>query len=145
MKGIDKFLFYIIIFLSFIIGVFVFDKSFNSYSDIITFLSIMIGFKITALSILYNSPLKKTLYDRKIKYYKTELHRLKDFFKQALFFEVASVMLLFVIPEQTSIVFLTYKILIRKHMIIFPILIGTIFCFYKVCNELFKIFVYPTN
>jgi len=59
-----------VILLSFLIGLFVFDESFNSYSDMITFLSIMIGFTITSLSILYNSSLRKTLYDRKIRYYK---------------------------------------------------------------------------
>jgi len=70
MKGTDRILFYMVILLSFLIGLFVFDESFNSYSDMITFLSIMIGFTITSLSILYNSSLRKTLYDRKIRYYK---------------------------------------------------------------------------
>lgn len=146
MKGTDRILFYMVILLSFLIGLFVFDESFKSYSDMITFLSIMIGFTITSLSILYNSPLRKTLYDRKIKYYKTELHRLKDFFKQALSFEVVSVIFLFVIPDKIACIsFLNYDVLIGRYMIIFPILMGTTFCFYKIFSDLLKIFSHPAN
>jgi hypothetical protein len=94
MKGKDNVIFWILIILSIIGGYWVFDIKFNRYSDLITFLSIMIGFKITSLSILFNSPLKKTLFDRKIKHYGTELHRLKDFYKHSIIFEVLSVIFL---------------------------------------------------
>lgn len=146
MKGRDAIIFYIIIILSLSISPFVFDKSFNRYSDVITYLSIMIGFKITSLSILYNSPLRKTLYDRKITPYGTELHRIKDMFKHSVFFEVYSVMLVFVLPEEiVSFSLYNYYIIIGRYLTIFPILIGSTFCFYKIFNELLTVFSYPTN
>lgn len=146
MKGIDAIIFYIIIILSSSISPFIFDKSFNRYSDVITYLSIMIGFKIASLSILYNSPLRKTLYDRKITPYGTELHRIKDMFKHSVFFEVYSVMLVFVLLEEI-ISFSLYNsyVTIGRYLVIFPILTGSIFCFYRIFNELLTVFSYPTN
>jgi len=133
MKGIDLKLFWLVIITSFIGGYYLFDNKYNEYSNIITFLSIMIGFKITSLSILFNSSLKQSLYDRKNSIYGTELHRLKDFYKHSLYFEVISISILFLIISDL------------KYIFIMPILAGTIYCFYKTTHELLKIFVYPTN
>lgn len=119
---------------------------FNRYSDLITFLSIMIGFKITSLSILFNSPLKKTLFDREIKNYGTELHRLKYFYKHSIIFEVLPVILLFIIPENIySIVIKSNTLIIGWYLLVLPILTRVVFCFYKVYNDLLKIFAHPTN
>lgn len=133
MKGWDLKIFWLVLICSFIIGGYIFDKTYNEYSNIITFLSIMIGFKITSLSILFNSPLKKSLYDRKNLDYGTELHRLKDFYKHSLYFEVISVALLFLITSD------------MKYILVLPIIAGSIYCFYKTTRELLNIFVYPTN
>lgn len=133
MKGLDLKLFWIVLICSSIFGIYIYDNTYTEYSNIITFLSIMIGFKITSLSILFNSPLKKSLYDRKNKDYKTELHRLKDFYKHSLYFEVISVAILFLITSS------------NKYIFIMPIIAGAIYCFYKTTNELLKIFVHPTN
>lgn len=146
MRGKDNILFWTIIALSTIAGYFVFDVSFERYSDLIIFLSIMIGFEITSLSTLFNSPLKKTLFDRKIEKYGTELHRLKDFYKHSIIFEVLSVVLLFIIPENIcSIVIKSNTFVIGRYLLILPILLGVVFCFYKVYNDLLKIFAHPTN
>jgi hypothetical protein len=146
MKGKDNLIFWGIIALSTIIGYWIFNISFNRYSDLITFLSIMIGFKITSLSILFNSPLKKTLLDRKIDKYGTELHRLKDFYKHSLILEVISVLLLFVIPESFySFSIKSQNIVIGRYLLVLPILTGVIFCFFKVYYDLLKIFTHPTN
>ncbi len=133
MKGIDLKLFWLILVISFIVGLYIFDGKYNEYSNIITFLSIMVGFKITSLSILFNSPLKKTLYDRKNIDYDTELHRLKDFYKHSLYFDVFSVAILFLVISDW------------KYLFVLPIIAGSIYCFYRITNELLKIFVYPTN
>ena len=146
MKGKDNIIFWILFVFSFIAGYWIFDVNFSRYSDLITFLSIMIGFKITSLSILFNSPLKKTLFDRKTKDYGTELHRLKDFYKHSIIFEVLSVVLLFIIPENIcSIVIKSNTLIIGRYLLVLSILIGVVFCFYKVYNDLLKIFAYPTN
>ncbi|PUE66220.1 hypothetical protein [Arcobacter lacus] len=133
MKGLDFKIFLIVIVIAFLLGYIVFDKKYDEYSNIITFLSIMIGFKITSLSIIFNSALKKSLYDRKNKDYGTELHRLKDFYKHSIYFEVASITILFLVTSE------------YKYIFVMPIIIGTIYCFYKTTNELLKIFIHPTN
>ncbi len=145
MKGKDNIIFWILFILSLIVGYWFFDVKFNRYSDLITFLSIMIGFKITSLSILFNSPLKKTLFDRKIEKYGTELHRLKDFYKHSLIFEVIAVFLVFVTPETYSFSINSENIIIGRYLLILPILTGVIFCFFKVYFDLLKIFTHPTN
>ncbi|QKF82937.1 hypothetical protein CRV08_02295 [Halarcobacter ebronensis] len=132
MKSNDLYIFIAIIVFSIFLGNYIFDEEYKRYSDLINFLSIMIGFKIASLSILFNSPLKKTLYDRGNYLYKTELHRLKDFYKHALYYEVFSVCILFIdFPN--------------KYLIIMPIISGTVYCFYKITSELLRIFTYPTN
>lgn len=146
MKGKDNKIFWLLLVISAIASYWIFDEKFNRYSDMITFLSIMIGFKITSLSILFNSPLKKTLYDRKIEKYETELHRLKDYYKHSLIFEVISVILLFIIPENLiTIEIKLNKIIIGRYLIVLPILIGVMYCFYKVFYDLLEIFIHPTN
>jgi hypothetical protein len=146
MKGNDNILFWIIIIFSTIGGYFFFETTFKRYSDLITFLSIMIGFKITSLSVLFNSPLKKTLFDKKIKKYGTELHRLKDFYKHSLVFEVVAVLLIFITPEVIcSFSIKSENIVIGRYLLVLPILAGVIFCFYKVYFDLLKIFTHPTN
>ena len=46
MKGIDNKIFLGLLLISFIIGILLYDNTFDRYSDMITFLSIMVGFKI---------------------------------------------------------------------------------------------------
>lgn len=146
MKGIDKNIFLVLMLIAFIVGHYFFSFDYVGYSDLITFLSIMVGFKITSLSILFNSPLKKTLYDRKIKNYKTELHRLKDYYKFSVIFEVVSLAAIFIIPNETiSFNVRDISVQLGKYLIIMPILFGTIYCFFKVYIDLLKIFAHPTN
>lgn len=146
MKGRDNKYFWSIIIVSLIIGTGIYNVHFSNYSDLITFLSIMIGFKTTSLSILFHSSLKKTLYDRKIKLYGTELHRLKDFYKHALLFEATSVLLFFIIPDELfSISIKSLDIVLGRYMLILPVLFGVFYCFYKILYDMLKIFTYPTN
>ena len=145
MKGRDLTRFWLIIIISTIIGFFVFDSNFNSYSDLITYLSIMIGFKISSLSILFSSPLRKKLWDaNQVKPYKTELHRIKDYYKHSIVFEVVSVILIFVFPNCLEVDFWNV-IHLGKQSLVLPILTGSAYCLYKTCKDLFRIFTYPTN
>lgn len=143
MKNKDLKIFVLLVLVSTIIGYFFWNNDFGGYSDIVMLLSIIIGFEITSLSIIFNSPLKKTLYDRKIKYYETELHRLRDFYRFSIYISLASVVLVILIPD------FSYKIcdsfIIHKGIIVSPIMSSSVYCFIRLCNDLFKIFVYPTN
>lgn len=129
--------------MSTILGYWICNEKFNRYSEIVTLLSIIIGFEITSLSILFNSPLKKTLYDRSIKHYKTELHRLRDLYRFSIYVSLIAVLLVILLPEFTLTI--CEKITIHKSIIVLPILSSSVYCFIKLCNDLFRIFVYPTN
>ncbi len=146
MKGRDLKWFFVILIIAIIIGYFIFrceHQSFEGYSDIVTFLSIVIGFEITSLSILFNSPLKKTLFDRNNNLYTTELHRLKRFYSFSIYVSLGYILLIILLPEFTiSICDILY---IRKSIIVTPILCTSAYCFVRLCQELFDIFVYPTN
>lgn len=146
LKGNDLKIFILLLLMLTIFGTFVFDAKYDGYSDLITFLSIIIGFTITSLSILFNSPLKKAMYDRRNPLYLNELHRLGAYYKFSLCFEVLSIFIIFIFPEKSTTVNIK-DILIHlgKFTLVLPIVGGTIFCFMKVVNDLLKIFVYPTN
>lgn len=145
MKGKDLICFWFIITISFVIGLFLFDSSFCGYSDLITYLSIMIGFKISSLSILFNSPLRKKLWNaNQVKPYKTELHRIKDYYKHSIIFEVVSIILIFIFPNCLE-KDLCNIVHFGKQSFILPILIGSAYCLYKICKDLFRIFTFPTN
>ncbi|ATA72928.1 hypothetical protein CGC49_06340 [Capnocytophaga sp. H4358] len=146
MKGKDKQKLIIIIITSILLGYFVIPFSFDGYSDIITFLSIMIGFKITSFSLVFNSKLKKLLYDRKIKNYETELHRIMYLYKASIYFEVISVIIIFIIPEfYYEMNIRSFRLEFGKNLVVLPILLGSLFCFKVLFDDLLKIFTYPTN
>lgn len=146
LKGNDIKAFVVLLIVSAIFGTYIFDENFDGYSDIITFLSIIIGFTITSLSILFNSPLKKAMYDRQNIVYVTELHRLGSYYKFSLYFEVLSIFTLFVVSDlSTKIDLKLFSVPIGKFSLVLPIVAGSIYCFMKVVNDLLKIFVYPTN
>ncbi|MCI5227418.1 MAG: hypothetical protein D3918_12355 [Candidatus Electrothrix sp. AX2] len=140
MKGKDLYSFYFVIIISIVISPFVFDKDFKKYSELITFLSIIIGFTITTLAIIYGSPLTTALYDSPDKNYYNKLKRLKHFFSHSIYFEILSIFLIFIYPEEITI----KGIIIGKHLFILPILTGTLYCFYKIFKELLHIFSHPT-
>ena len=147
MRERDLILFVIILLVAFVAGIFLIDKTCINYSDIITFLSIIIGFEITSLSILFNSPLKKKLFDNKLPRYKTELHRLAYYYKQSFVFGIISIMFIFLFPENLKLdICIKYmSIILGKQSAIYPILAGVVYCFYKICKDLFRIFTFPTN
>ena len=75
-----------------------------------------------------------------------ELHRLKYFFKHALVFEMLSILIILILPDcYYELSIRNYPIKLGKYMLALPILIGVFYCFYKILNDLLKIFVHPTN
>ena len=103
----------------------------------------MIGFEISSLSILFNSSLKKVLYDRPIKLYRSELHRLRDFYRFSIYVDLVYVLIIILLPEFSINVNDAFTL--TKSIIVFPILLSSLFCLIWLCNDLFHIFVYPTN
>lgn len=142
MKGVDKIKFILIETASIIAGFIILDSKFNAYSELIIFLSIMLGFLIIAISVIFNSPLKKVLYNLQNKIYRTELHRLKNYFHFTAWLIIIYMLMIFLTPNSGLTIF---KFELEKHLIVMPILTGSIFCFNKLYSELLKILVYPTN
>jgi len=103
MRGRDLIIFIGLTIVSFIIGHEVIGNVFKDYSTLISFLSIVFGFLITSLSILYNSKLLNTLYDSKSKVYRTELHRLKAYFAFSLNFLILVIIVLLILEENVRI------------------------------------------
>lgn len=145
MKGKDSICFLIIIGLSFPVGYFIVPNCYKQYSEIITFLSILIGFQITAISILFNSRILNTLYDNKNKVYGTELHKLKVYFKYSINFELTAIVLMLLLPNFINFCIINKEIYLSKSLLVLPTITGSVYCFLKTSNELFRIFILPRN
>jgi len=145
MKGKDRIFLIIIIALSFPLGYFIVPNCYKQYSELITFLSILIGFQITAISILFNSRILNTLYDNKNKFYGTELHKLKSYFKYSINFELTSIIIMLLLPSFISFHIFNKEFFLSKSILVLPTISGSVYCFLKISNELFRIFVLPRN
>lgn len=145
MKGKDRIFFLIIIGLSFPVGYFIVPNCYKQYSELITFLSILIGFQITAISILFNSRILNTLYDNKNKIYGTELHKLKAYFKYSINFELTAIVLMLLLPNFINFCIINKEIYLSKSLLVLPTITGSVYCFLKTSNELFRIFILPRN
>lgn len=116
-------------------------ETFDGYSDLITFLSIMIGFKLTFISVLFGSPLRRILHDTKDLQYHTKLHRLSSMVKKSLYFEFGSILALFVVPDAAVL----FGLPVGRYLLIGPILWIAGYNFYRLCELFFECFVFPTN
>lgn len=144
MKGRDLRIFIYILIISLILGTLCCKYiDINEYDSLITFLSIIIGFEITSLAILFNTPLKRTLYDRPIKHYQTELHRLRDLYRFSIYVSLLSILIIFLTP--CFCFSIKWVGCVDKSIIVLPILATSVYCMIVLCEELFSIFVYPTN
>lgn len=143
MKGRD--LFYFIFWLVLpLIGTYFYCPAIN-VSDAITFLSIIVGFQITSLSIIFNSKILHQLFSLPDRLYRTQLHRLSTYYKFAIIFESLSVIFLLIAGEAFSINKFGLIIHFNKNCIATSILFGTLYCMYKVGTDLFTIFELPRN
>lgn len=116
-------------------------RAFDRYSDLITFLSILIGFKLTFASMLFGSPLARLLYDKSSPKYTTELHHLARILKNSLLFEFFSILVLFLIPDAYPI----WGVTVGRYILVGPILFITTWSFLEICNFFFHVFTYPFN
>lgn len=145
MKGRDRKVLILILLLSILIGYFIMPESYGQFSELITFLSILIGFQITALSILFNSRILKVLYDSKNNIYRTELHRLKSYFSYSIYFEIISIVVLLILRDSYIVSFNEWQLNFYKSYLVIPIITGSVYSFLKISNDFFRIFVLPRN
>ena len=145
MKGKDKIIFLLILIFSILTGYFIISNYYGQFSELITFLSILIGFQITSLSILFNSRILKILYINKNKYYKNELYRLKSYFSYSIHFEIISIVSLLILKDKYEFTIWNLGMVFYKSYLVLPIISGSVYCFLKISNYFFKIFILPRN
>ena len=134
----DRIILGVVLFCSILAGIFIKAKmSSGLYSDLITFLSILIGFQIAAFAILFTSPTVKALYETKDTEnpYITLKHRLKNYYKFAFNLSLGSILLIFILQM------FSFEIIWLKRIIILTIITSNIFVHYRTVNFLYKIFI----
>lgn len=120
------------------------------FSDIITFLSVTIGFSITALSIIATSQFSKELYKKEDKKNnsKTLLHTLIDKFKIAITVFLGTIVSILIFYYLDDVNFVDYKFW-KTHISIKTVLVGntwlltilSIYHFVKVFNLFTKFII----
>ena len=108
------------------------NNDFKCYGELVTFLSIMIGFKLTFMSVLFNSSLRKILYEKDDNEYFTALHRLANQVRFALFYEFFAVV---------SLMFLQNY----RFVLILPIIVTCCVFFVALVNIFLLCLTYPRN
>ena len=107
------------------------ETDYKGYSELITFLSIMIGFKLAFVSVLFNSSIRSMLYERNDKEYYTALHRLSKQVHFAILYEFFAVVSLLLIP--------------CRFILVLPIIATSSFFFVTLVNLMFLCLTYPRN
>lgn len=110
------------------------DKKTDYFANLITFLSIVFGFQMTAFSILFSSKSLSTFAKLDDKRYLSRLLRLSAYFKFTFLSELFFVFLIFISKpfELTNI-------------LILPIFTIVSWCFYKILKVLFEFFETQRN
>jgi|SRR5699024_1528707 len=145
----------VIIYLSFVflLSTYLYLDNSEYFSDIITFLSVTLGFSITAMSIIATSKFSKELYNKESPYNnsKTLLHILIDRFKKSIIIfliTLSSILLFFYVKKMDFIVYDFWKteISVKSIMIgnIWYLTILSIYHFVNVLN-LFSKFIIQSS
>ena len=119
-------------------------EDYSGYSEVILFVSVIIGFQTTALVIIFSSPLKRDLWNLKNERHGTELHRLAFDFRVAFAVNIIMVFSLIALPVelQTDLEFTNVR---WKTFFVFPALSIAAATFWIMLNRLLRLLVIPTN
>lgn len=119
-------------------------------SSLITFLSILIGFVMTAFTSLFSSKFVSSLYHEKDKEDNslTLKHRLKNYFSLFFEFSILSVLFLLCIPNfswKIPYIDKFFKITLGKNNFLLAIVVGNTLIFYFIFDYFCKIFIKENN
>jgi hypothetical protein len=134
----DTFALWAVVLLSAIIGIFgKYEIPLSIYSDLITFLSILVGFQVAAFAMLFSSPTVKALYEIKDaeNKYITLKHRLKNYYEFAFSLSLISILLIFMLE------IFNLNILWINRAVILSIITSNIFIHYRTMRFLYKVFI----
>lgn len=110
------------------------NSEIDFFANLITFLSIIFGFQMTAFSILFSSKSLSTFATLYNDEYKNRLLQLSTYFKFSFLFELLFIFLVFV----AEMLKLTY-------LLVTPIFAIVSWCSYKILKVLFEFFETPRN
>lgn len=130
------------------ISLFVFDFDFIIASDIIVFLSIIIGCQITTVSVLYNSRILNVLHDTVDQEgYGTKLNRLACYYKYSIYTSIFFICILIFVSKDISKIFyiFNFEVVVQKSSFFLPMFASVLYWFIKANRIFFKIFVLPRN
>ena len=119
--------------------------SVSNKSDLINFLSIMIGFFMTALSLLFSSPLYTVLLGKERKGYPNKWIEVVDKYSIAITFSMAFILLLLVEYKIPELSIAKYKITLQKEKLYFRMTCVSIYLFSDISWVLFKNLKFPVN
>lgn len=112
----------------------------NSTSDIITYFSILVGFFLSALAILYASPLRKTLSETQYDKQKDKWTKTVDEYKNVSIFSIFSILMLLVkLPSDWNLYFEFYgHDMLQADKFYLALVISATISFIYLVNILFK-------
>lgn len=116
----------------------------SNKSDLITFLSIMIGFFMTAISLLFSSPLYKILKSKDRKGYANKWIEIVEKYTIAVTFSMIFILILLVEFKIPKIVLFNFN-LIQKNKIYFSIACDSVYIFFNISRIFFKNLKFPVN
>ncbi len=115
-------------------------EKFNNYPDMVTFLSIISGFYLTSIALLFTSSIRSLLYKSDNKIYGTELHRLRYYFQDAFYFNILPIVMLIVLPSTVTV----NIFIIHKYYLVLPIIFVNVYGLYRISDVLFHTFSLPS-
>lgn len=138
----DRHIILISIIVLILLSIFFIDFSFVEISNLTVFISIITGYQITSVSILYNSRILHILHKERDREYLNLLNRVAFYYKNTIFSGIIFVLYLIFIPE-FKINFKYFIINNSSFYVAFSFYI--LYYFVKVNLIFFKIFVIPRN
>ncbi|WP_297951404.1 hypothetical protein [uncultured Lactobacillus sp.] len=117
----------------------------NNKSDLITFLSIMMGFFMTALSFLFSSPLYEILQNKERKGYPNKWVEIVDKYFIAVTFSMIFILLLLISWKIPEFSIYKFKIKIQEKKIYFGMTCASIYLFSNISWVFFKNLKFPIN
>ena len=140
----DKIILIISSIILFILSIFVIDFSFVKISDLTVFISIIIGYQITSISILFNSKILSVLHKEQDNVYVNTLNRIAYYYQHSILWGITFVLYLIFLDEDLFM-FNINNIIIKKSSFFASFSFIIFYLFIRGNFIFFKIFVLPRN
>lgn len=130
-------------FFTYIIGL-IFHIGVTDTSNLVTFLSIIVGFFMSALAILYASPLRKVLYREPAKKYPNKWIEIVEKYKFTTIFSMISVLIMLIDIKIPEIIFWKTDVIQRAPFYL-AVSVVAVYLFINIVLTLFKNLSFAIN